>query len=116
MEPAVEIFLFRDSFSASRDATVCVADLEAMKRFISVDELERAFSGFTAYHAPTRCYVGVWGRRNGSRFRRFLRERGAALVLQRGKPENFERGPWVTHGERARIRSLPPAAAGEALG
>lgn len=115
MEPAVEIYLFRDSFSVSRDALVCVADLEAMERFMSVDELERAFSGCAAYHAPTRCYIGVWGRRNGSRLRRFLRERGAALVLHRGKPENLERGPWVTHGERARVRSLPHPG-DEALG
>jgi hypothetical protein len=35
MEPAVEIFLFRDSFYAARDAMVCVADLEAMEPFMS---------------------------------------------------------------------------------
>ena len=116
MAAAVQIYLFRDSFSAARDSMVCVAELEAMERFMSVDELERAFSGFASYHAPAGCYVGVWGRRNGSRLRRFLRERGAALVLHRGKPENFERGTWATYAERARIRSLPPPAAGETPG
>ena len=92
-----------------------------MERFIRKNEVARAFSGHAVYRRSERgglfslvsaiqrrrTYVGVWGRKNTSRFRRFLRERGAELAIHREAPANLRLAYWTTGNERRRVRSLP---------
>ncbi len=70
--------------------------------------IDKAFSGYVSYHQPLwKLYLGVWGKRNGSRFRRFLRERGAEVILHHEEPPLLTRTASVTREERARVRKLP---------
>ena len=105
----LEVFVFRDaSFAPSGDTLVCIAEKSAMERFISKKEVSWAFSGCATYRRwPWKTYVGVWGRKNASRFRRFLRERGAEIAINREAPEGVRLAYYSTDNERRRIRSLP---------
>lgn len=51
-------------------------------------------------------YIGVWGRKNCQRFRRFMRERGAEIRLMHERPHRLRRGVYVTHPRRTKVRSL----------
>lgn len=54
---------------------------------MSKDEVAKAFGGCPIYRRSIwRTYVSVWGERNGSRMRRFLRERGAELNIHKEAP------------------------------
>lgn len=92
-----------------------------MERFIPKDEVSRAFSGHAVYRRGNangllslvgalirrkRTYVGVWGKRNTARFRRFLQERGAHLTIHRHAPPDLRLAYWATANERRRVRSL----------
>lgn len=101
-------YAFRDpTFSPDGDTHVCVVERGALSAFMDVRELERAFSGAVFYRRGIwTCYVGVWGRRNGKRLRRFLSERGAAIVIERSKPDRARLALWSTHKVRANLRQL----------
>jgi hypothetical protein len=105
----VYVFEFRETaFVVGSDPVVCIATLLDIRPYMTTDEIDRAFSGYATYRqAPwmTR-YVGVWGRKNCQRFRRFLRERGAVIVLQRQRPDHLRLTSYTTRGERRRVRSL----------
>src|SRR5205823_7938996 len=96
--------------------------------FIDKGEVARAFSGHAVYRPNGRTksgilsfvsaliwrrhtYVGVWGRKNASRFRRFLRERGAEIQIHRHAPSDIRLAYWTTANERRRVRSLPQSQA-----
>lgn len=99
-------YAFRDSnFSPDGDTHVCVVERRALSKFITVRELHRAFSGAVFYRRGLwTCYVGVWGRRNGKRLRRFLQERGASVVIERGKPDRARLALRSTQKVRANVR------------
>jgi hypothetical protein len=78
-----------------------------MKRFVSKKEVSEAFGGCAVYRRPLwTTFVGVWGNRNGSRFRRFLRERGAELTIHNEAPADARLLYWATKNTRPRVRSL----------
>jgi hypothetical protein len=103
-------YSFRDpTFSPDGDTLVCVVERGALSKFMGVRELHRAFSGTVFYRRGLwSCYVGVWGRRNGKRLRRFLEERGATVVIERSKPARAHLSLWSTQSVRAKIRQLEP--------
>jgi hypothetical protein len=126
MPQPLDVYLFRDPhFAADGDTLVCVAERTDIERFIPKDEVAWAFSGlavyeprdegclfsvFSALFRQRGTYIGVWGRKNTSRFRRFLRERGAELRIHREAPANLRLAYWATENERRRVRSLPTRA------
>lgn len=101
-------YAFRDpNFSPDGDTHVCVVERGALVSFMDVRELHRAFSGAVFYRRGLwTCYVGVWGRRNGKRLRRFLQERGATVVIERSRPERVRLSLWSTQKVRAAFRQL----------
>lgn len=96
------------SFVVGSDALTCIATLSALRPFITLAEIEEAFSGYASYRqAPWMArYIGVWGRKNCQRFRRLLRERGAEVTIHRERPSNLRLTHYVTHGKRTRVRLL----------
>lgn len=89
MAQSVHLFEFTETaFVVGSDPVVCIASLSTVLQFMTLSELDEAFSGYASYRqAPWMTqYVGVWGRKNCQRFRRFLRERGAEVVLLRERP------------------------------
>jgi hypothetical protein len=125
MPDTLNVHVFRDPhFAPEGDTLVCIAERTKMERFIGKDEVEWAFSGHAVYRSKGRTksgilsfvtaliwrrhtYVGVWGRKNASRFRRFLRERGAEIEIQRHAPPDVRLAYWTTANERRKVRSLP---------
>src|SRR5918996_4296550 len=105
MGQQVHVFEFPEAaLAVGSDALVCIAPLSSVLPFMTLAEIEEAFSGYASYRqAPwmTR-YVGVWGRKNCQRLRRFLRERGADIVLNRERPTYLRLTSYVTHGKRKR--------------
>ena len=101
-------YVFRDpSFAPSGDTVVCIVDAATVSRFMDKEEIERAFSGYASYKQwPFREFVGVWGRRNTKRLRRFLRDRGAEIVLHRARPGRLRLTLWATNKLRERIRTI----------
>jgi hypothetical protein len=109
MAEQVQAYEFTDAgFVVGSDAVVCIAPLDSVLPYMTLDEIGQAFSGFASYRQTPRLtrYVGVWGRRNCRRLRRFLRERGADLVLHRRRPPRLRLTSYRTHKRRARIRLL----------
>jgi hypothetical protein len=113
MTNTVTAYTFRDrTFAPSGDTIVCVVDAATSALFMSSAEVADAFSGYALYkRGLLNGYVGVWGRRNSKRLRRFLQERGAEIILHRGMPDDLRLSRWVTHHERKRVRSIPQADA-----
>ena len=106
---AKPVYLFEfTGFVVGDDTVVCIAPLSTVLPFMTLAELEEAFSGYASYRqAPWMMrYVGVWGRKNCQRFRRFLRERGADVSLRRERPNHLRLTSWVTHGKRTKVRLL----------
>jgi len=63
---------------------------DAVERFIPLKDFETLFGGWAVWAAPARPTtempgeaLGVWSRRTCKRFRRVLRERGAAIDVRR---------------------------------
>lgn len=110
MTRSVHTFEFMDpSFVVGSEAVVCVAWVAELRRFMTVAEIDTAFSGYASYRRLpwfTR-YVGVWGRKYCARFHRFVRERGGEVVASSKRPDGLRLAVWKTHDKRARVRSLP---------
>ena len=109
MAEPLDVYVFRDPhFAPDGDTLVCIAERAKMERFIPKTEVAWAFSGHAVYRRwPWKTYVGVWGRKNASRLRRFLRERGAEVTIHRESPPHLRLAYWTTANERRRVRSLP---------
>ena len=105
----LNVYVFRDPhFAPDGDTMVCVAERSQTERFFPKKEIAWAFSGHAVYRRwPWKAYVGVWGKKNASRFRRFLRERGAELVIHHDEPTNLRLCYFTTDKVRRRVRSLP---------
>ena len=122
MKPALDVYVFRDEhFSPSGDTLVCIAEQRCLEQFMSKKEVAHAFSGCATYRRGDasrswllrwlrRNYVGVWGKKNTSRFRRFLQERGAELIIHRAAPSDTRLAYFSTEDERRRVRELPTRA------
>ena len=109
MAQRVTVYEFSEAaFVVGSDPRVCIAKLSDLRPYITLREINRAFSGYASYRqAPwMRRYVGVWGRKNCKRFRRFLRERGAEVVLHRERPDRLRLSSYLTRGERSNVRGI----------
>ena len=104
----LKAYSFRDTaFSPSGDTHVCMVEREALKEFMSQKEVAAAFSGYVVYRRGLFIrYIGVWGRRNGKRLRRFLSERGATVTLLRSKPVGARIAMFETRAIRERVRNI----------
>lgn len=109
MAKFVDVYEFAESaFVVGSDPVVCVVRASDLRGALTVSEIDAAFSGYASYRrAPwmTR-YLGVWGKRNCQRFRRFLREIGLEIVIHRERPPHLALTSYVTRGSRQRVRSL----------
>ena len=83
------LYQFRaDWFTDNRSQPFVIkAPREWCERFIPLDEFHRLFGGYVLWSPPMTPTdqmpgeaIGVWGRRNMSRLRRILRERGARFT------------------------------------
>lgn len=110
MSKRVHTFAFIDpSFVVGSEPIVCVARVAELRQFITIGEIDAAFSGYASYRRLpwlTR-YVGVWGRKNCARFRRFIRQRGGEVIATSERPTALRLAMWKTHGKGAKVRSLP---------
>ncbi len=109
MSDTLDVYVFRDPrFAPDGDTILCIAERARMERFVTNKEVAWAFSGHAVYRRwPWKAYVGAWGRKNASRFRRFLRERGAEVTIHREPPVKLRLAHWTTADERRRMRALP---------
>src|SRR5687768_12096007 len=106
MARLIHVFEFPEpTFVVGSDALVCIAPLSSVRPYMTLAEIDEAFSGYASYRqAPWMMrYVGVWGRKNCQRFRRFLRERGADIAIQRERPTYLRLTSYVTHGTRNKV-------------
>lgn len=96
------------AFVVGSDPVVCVIPFTALKSYMTLGELDDAFSGYASYRqAPwMKRYVGVWGRKNCQRLRRFLRERGADIVIHRERPLRLKLARYKTRRARKKVRNL----------
>jgi len=69
-------------------------------QFIPLEEFSVLFGGYARWHSPANPTkqmpsngIGVWGRRNASKFRRILKERGASFTVVDGEglPQQLSR-------------------------
>jgi hypothetical protein len=104
----LEVFAFRDrAFAPDGDTWVCVAEQRSLERYLLQKEIVEAFTGCATYcEFVGPRYIGVWGRRNTKRFRRFLTERGAQVVVHREPPRDVRLAFLQTGGLRRRVRSI----------
>jgi hypothetical protein len=111
MTRPVTAYEFTDTaFVVGSDPVVCVVRASELRSLMSMREIDRAFSGYASYRQRPwmRRYVGVWGRKNCQRLRRFLRERGADISLLRERPPGLCLTSYLTRGTRTKVRSIAP--------
>jgi hypothetical protein len=102
MDTRLTTYLFRDGhFAPSGDTVVCFADRAAVEAALGRGQLEALFQGSAVYadDAMKLDYIGVWGARNASRLRQFLRECGFEIVIDRQRPTNV-RLRYFSHRRR----------------
>lgn len=80
----------------NRSAPLAIkAERNWVEQFIPISEFDLLFGGYATWQ-PTEELgetLGVWGKRNVSRFRRILKERGAEFEVIDG--EGPRQHPWV---------------------
>src|SRR5262245_31105153 len=95
MSDRVCVYLFRSrNFMRGSDAVVSAAPLDLVVSVyggggtLNLGGLAAAFGGGAFFRNETtgRCFLGVWGARNASRFRAALRASGAAVSIIREPP------------------------------
>jgi hypothetical protein len=71
-----------------------------VEQFIPLAEFKSLFGGYVTWHPTDEIAetLGVWGKRNVSRFRRVLRERGAEFDLVHGEGPDQRLWVVITHG------------------
>ncbi len=91
---------------------VIKGELGWVAQFIPVAEFEELFGGYITWHPTDEIAetIGVWGKRNITRFRRILRDRGAEFDIVDG--EGPTQKPWVvtTHGYTKKRQRMAPKA------
>ena len=91
-KPAIEkLYEYR---AGMQNAPILQGRAEFVERFISQLEIQRLFGGFIRSRDwdAGQEYLGVWGVRKTSRFRRILRERGASFTVERCESPPFRPG------------------------
>jgi hypothetical protein len=109
----IDAYVFRDAaFAKSGEAVVCAIEKREADILLGAEWTSRLFGGCAIYTNPDGTdFVGIWGNRNASRLRRFLRECGAELILHHSRPNGARRRYYSTRkGSRPHVRELPGAA------
>jgi hypothetical protein len=86
------LYQFRDNVPTSHwPAHISLARKNIVNEFFSRSEMTDLFGGLVVYEDTKtgEQWWGVWGGRKASKFRRLLRERGAALILVKSVPSTF---------------------------
>jgi hypothetical protein len=110
--PRIDAYIFRDHFGHGQAAIVCIVPRLTANALLGPDWATKLFGGCAVYSDPDgQDFVGVWGARNTPRFRRFLKERGAALLIQEHRPVHLTRRFFSTGGRRPKVRMLENAVA-----
>lgn len=105
-----KLYAFESSlFGEMRSTPVVIkGEIQWVVQFIPAAEFEELFGGYITWHPTEEIAetIGVWGKRNVSRFRRILRERGAEFDVIDG--EGYVQRPWVvtTHGYTRKRRRM----------
>jgi hypothetical protein len=61
-----------------------------VRAFVSGEELRAIYGGYLEYEdCNGERYLGVWGARKVNRFLRLLQDRGAAITVENGDPDQF---------------------------
>ena len=110
------VFEFREAVTKQTSTLpeVIKASRESVEPYIPLRDFGELFGGYIRWRPPATPSdempgeaVGVWGRRNVSKFRRLLRERGAELRRVKGE------GPKQSHRDITQIydatKAGPPA-------
>ena len=107
------VYLFKEV------AWICIASRYRVERLLGAGAVSSIFHGYIIYRAPYGDFLGVWGARNTSRFRRLLREAGAEITIHREPPPAARSLVFTTHpGARGRKLTreqralIPPPRAG----
>lgn len=99
MRTALNIYVFRDRhFAPAGDTVVCIGGRGSIEALLGNKPIPGLFTGQAVYtnDETNQDYVGVWGKREASRFRRLLRERGADLLVHRVPPPGVRLRHWET--------------------
>jgi hypothetical protein len=89
MNALLNVYIFRDAhFSPSGNTVVCAAEKSRIEELFRAAKIQEIFRGGVIYKnwATEVEYLGVWGERNASKFRRLIRERGLQIVISRSMP------------------------------
>jgi hypothetical protein len=95
MTERAKVYIFRDGhFAPAGDTIVCAASRDVVVSVFGGGGLKgeaglaTAFGGSAVFRDEDTglLYLGVWGSRNASRFRRALRDGGVASHIVRGPP------------------------------
>lgn len=87
-ETSIQVHEFMCSLGAGplSDCHVSVVRWSHLQPHFSRLDMAALFGGYLQGASPEHIYLGVWGRRLCSRFRRLLRERGISVVRVMGAP------------------------------
>ena len=96
--PVFYAFVAAKGPSPSTRALFCVGPEPFVEEFIPRAELAAAFGGWARFvrDATGERWLGVWGARKASRFRRLLRERGAVFAVEEALPADIRPGVGTT--------------------
>lgn len=106
-------------FRGWRNVICCAAAQEfVLMTFGDIENLQRGFGGYMTFGRvfSSHEFLGVWGHRNASRFRRLLRERLGALQIVHAPPparhagSNMGKGTRPTPAERDQFERQLKAA------
>jgi hypothetical protein len=82
------IFVYGLQLYSDEPTVVAQGAKEFVERFVTKKELEKLFGGWLLSRADDgSSYLGVWGARKASQFRRLLQERGAIISIVKGAQE-----------------------------
>ena len=92
-QPCEKLYEYRSQLinPSAQTSVVIQGRAEFIERFIPQRELHQLFGGCIRSRDwdAGQEYLGVWGSREASRFRRILRERGASFTVERSEEPPF---------------------------
>ena len=91
--PLSLLFTYRTYLLGSKRSPIVIkGSREWIEKYIPIGEFSELFGGYVLWREPKRKSkempgegLGVWGRRNASKLRRILRERGAVFEVVEGE-------------------------------
>ena len=95
----LDVYAFRSSaFARNGDSVVCIGARDQLECLLGTGTLSATFFGYALYQDPNKTeYIGVWGARNASKFRRLLRERGVQVIIHREPPPEIRLHHFATN-------------------